>query len=170
MFKFLLSFLLILGAFTGTANATAVDGDFSKVIYVAVGPTSTQSARNSGRDYASPKAFIDGDLFTIPANVNITNVYVVIDTAIVGLTAFNLGDDDASSGFIASSSPATAFGSTGVLYWDEQYKGSYLFASARNYSKFYSLATKILKLDVTGTASAGRMRIFLSGKSLGPAQ
>lgn len=167
-------FLVVALLFTGAANASVIGGkEFSKTIFIdSAVDTSTESAANDGRDYASAKGFFDGDLMDIPANVVITNVYVVVDTAISGLTAFNIGDDDTASGFIASSAPATSLASTGLLYWNVDYKGSYLkggiIVTSGLLAKYYSATGKEVKLDVTGTASAGKMRVFVHGYAVGP--
>lgn len=171
--KYLSLFILALVALTTGAEASVVGGKpFSQVIHVAYGPTSTQSARNSGLDYSSPKGFYDGDLLSIPKNVVITNIYVVVDTTVSGITAFNLGDDDAASGFVASSSPT--FTADNLYFWSVDYKGSYLKGgptlTSAEMGKYYSATGKELKLDVTGTAAAGKIRIFVHGYATGLAQ
>lgn len=156
------------------AKATVIGGtSFEKVVFLnAAVDTSTKSGRNSGRDYASAKGFFDASIYDIPANVVITNVYVVVDEAVVGITAFNLGDDDSASGFIASASGTLA--TTGLHYWGIDYKGAYLKSSIivanSPLAKLYSVATKDLKLDITGTASAGKARVFFVGYAIGASQ
>lgn len=167
--KFLSLTVLALVAMTSAAQASVIGGTtFTKVIHVAAGITSTASARNSGNDYSSPKGFYDGDLFSIPKNVIITNVYVVCDETVVGPTAFNIGDDDAASGFIASASPS--FTADNLYYWQITDKGTYLKSSTTLLSKYYAATGKELKLDVTGTASTGKIRIFVQGFATGLAQ
>lgn len=175
-----LSFALFLSAFLAQEASAAVVGmsAYSKVIYIsAAADTTTKSARNSGFDYASPKGFFDGDLLAIPANVVLTNMYVVVDEAVVGPTAFNLGDDDTASGFIASSSPLAGpetMGSTGLKHYNLDYKGAYFkggtIVTNGWQGKYYSATGKELKLDVTGTASAGKIRVFVFGYAVGKAQ
>lgn len=176
----LLVLTLFLGAlFSSQASASVVGmTPYSKVIYLsAAANTATKSAANSGLDYASPKGYFDGDLLAIPANVVITNMYTVVDEAVVGITAFNLGDDDGGSSYIASASPLDApedLGDVGLHYYGLDYKGAYLkggvIVTNGWLGKLYSATGKELKLDVTGTASAGKQRIFVFGYSIGKAQ
>lgn len=153
------------------AQASILGGErFEKTIYLSADVlTSTKSGDNSGRDYASAKGFFDGNLAEIPANVIIDNVYVVVDTAVVGITAFNLGDADSSNGFIASASGTLA--SAGLNYFNVDYKGSYLkggiIVTTGLLGKYYSATGKYLALDVTGTASAGKARVIMSGYAIG---
>lgn len=174
--KFLSLVVLSLALVSGAAQASVVGGSsFEKIVYLdSAVTTSAKSAANSGRDYASAKGFLDGDLLAIPANVVIDNVFVVVDTAISGLTAFNIGDDDAASGFIASSSPSGTLGALGLKYYEVDYKGSYLKGGATSsvsvLGKYYSATGKEVKLDVTGTASAGKARVFISGRALGKSE
>jgi len=168
--KFLGILTVFLALLVGNANAAVIGGTpFTKVIHVAYGPTATQSAANSGNDYSSPKGFYDGDLMNIPKDVIITNIYVVCDTAVSGITAFNLGDDDAGTGFVVSASPS--FSANSLYYWDITNKGTYFkLASTTLLSKYYAATGKELKLDVTGTATAGKLRIFVTGFATGLAQ
>lgn len=172
--KKFLSFLA-LGLLLAThAEAGAVGGNnFTKIIHLMSANLSpTPSANNDGRDYGSALPFTDGDLFDIPANVVVTNVYLVVDEAIAGLTAFNVGDDDDADGIIASSSPAVALAIAGSLnYFGVPYKGVYLkdSTSVANHvtAKYYSATGKELKLDVTGTSTAGKARLFVEGYVVG---
>lgn len=175
-----LTLALSLSAFMATEAKAAVVGmtPYSKVVYISAAvTTSTASARNTGLDYSSAKGFFDGDLLAIPANVVITNIYFVADEAVVGPTLFNVGDDDSSSGFIASSSPLggpESFGSTGLKHYGLDYKGAYLkggvVVTNGWQGKYYSATGKEIKLDVTGTASAGKLRMFVFGYAVGKAQ
>lgn len=163
---------LLLGALDAKASILAGQR-FNKVVYLDSAKTSTQSAANSGRDYASAKGFFDGDLMAIPADVIIDNVYCIIDVAVVGPTAFNIGDDDTASGFIASSAPTATLGGTGLVYWNVDYKGAYLKGGALTatpdglLAKHYAATGKEVKLDVTGSASAGKMRCVITGYGQG---
>lgn len=173
--KWFLSLTLALAALAlpNFAHATAIgQSDFTKVIYLESPSLSpTPSASNSGRDYSSAKPLSDGDLWAVPKNVVITNVYAIVDEALVGGTAWNIGDTDTSNGYIASASPLGApenLGSTGMHYWDIGYKGSYLKGASAGLtnqllSKYYSATGKYITLDVTGTFSQGRMRVFIKG-------
>lgn len=160
-------------AFASPAQAEIVGGGqkFQKVIHlVSTNLSPSPSANNDGRDYTSAKPMSDGDLLNIPANVILTNVWVVVDQAGSSLTAFNIGDDDDSDGFIASSSPNNAVSGlevTGLKYWDIAYKGVYLKDSTvvanHTAAKLYTATGKELKLDVTGTSTNYKMRVFVEG-------
>lgn len=160
----------LLFVFATLAHASIIGVEpFYKVVYIDAAKNATQSAANSGRDYASAKGFFDGDLFSIPANVIVQDVHVIVDESVSGITAFNLGDDDAASGFVASSSPTFTADN---LYFDEvDYKGSYLKGGATSAvsvnGKYYSATGKEVKLDVTGTASTGKMRVIIKGLGVG---
>lgn len=175
MKMFLLAFAALF-AFSSVAKAEAIGGqEFTKVIYLAhTSASPSPSASNDGRDYNSAKILQDANLFAIPKNVVITNVYVIVDSAVAGLTAFNIGDTDSANGYIVSAGPTSGFnnlGNTGLHYWDLIYKGSYLLSSNvvsnHEVSKYYSAAGKYLTLDVTGVATSGKMRVFLKGYSVG---
>lgn len=166
-----LAIALLMGAMFSTVAQASVVGmtPYSKVIYISAAVTSSaKSLKNSGVDYSSPKGFFDGDLLAIPANVIITNVYVICDESVTGPTAFNLGDDDAASGFVASSSPSFSAGAK--YYWEITDKGTYLKSGTTLLSKYYGATGKELKLDVTGTASTGKLRVFVQGFAVGKAQ
>lgn len=167
---FLILSLLVTSLFAGgQAYASEVGNKaFEKVIYVDAAITSTKSAVNTGNNLASAKGFFDGDLWSIPAGAVIENVYVIVDTAVSGITLFELGDDDDANDVIASSSTPFVVGSatSGLMYWDTLYKGAYLKSAnpaGVPTAKFYSAAGKELKLNVTGTATAGKIRIVVKG-------
>lgn len=56
-------------------------------------------------------------------------------------------------------------------YWNVDYKGAYakcgVIVSNQKCAKFYSATGKKLKLDVTGTASAGKLRVIVEGYAVG---
>ena len=174
--KKLLSLLALVGLLSvGQAHGAAIGGQaFTKTIHLMSANLSpSPSASNDGRDYASALPFEDGDLLDIPANVVITNVYMIVDEAIAGLTAFNLGDDDDADGLVASSSPAVALAIAGSLnYYGVGYKGVYLKDSngvVANHvqAKYYAATGKELKIDTTGTSTAGKARVFVEGYVVG---
>ena len=178
MFRKFLSLVALVAAlaYATPAQADVIGGaSWSKVVYLtSTNLSPTPSATNSGRDYGSPKPLTDGDLLDIPANVVITNVYVIVDAVGASLTAFNLGDDDDSDGFVASSSPNNAVSgleALGMKYWNIAYKGVYLKDSTvvANHvaAKYYSATGKELKLDVTGTSTGYKMRVFVHGYVVG---
>jgi len=162
--KFFSTLLLVFSlAFSGLTASAAPIGkkSFEHVIYVAYGGSSSYS----GGDYITPKPISDGNLWAIPAGAVIENVFVVVDTLVAGITAFNLGDADTASGFIVSASGTLE--TTGLYYWGTDYKGAYLKSSnvvANHWeAKYYPASGKYLALDVTGTASAGKFRVIVRG-------
>lgn len=162
--KYLLSFLMALTMVIALPMTVQAEGgfkgeSFKRVIYVKGTATG-----GSGRSYDSPKPFVDGDLWDIPAGVLIEKVYVIIDTAITGTTNFDVGDDDDADGFIDGSLSVT-LGSTGMYGWSSESGGVYLKEGSGNApdAKFYSASGKEVKLDVTGTNTAGRARVVVEG-------
>lgn len=160
------------------AHATAIGGqEFTKVVYIQAAALSpTPSANNAGRDYNSAKPIATGNLWAVPKDTVITNVYLVVDQGLVGGTAFNVGDTDGSSSYIASASPLGApenLGSTGLHYWDAGYKGAYLKGSAgagltnQLLAKYYAATGKYITLNVSGTFTDGKARVFIKGYSTG---
>lgn len=146
-------------------SAPVLMADYEKVVYVSAYITSTQSALNTGRDYANAKGFFDGTLYQAPAGCVLSQMYVIVDEAVSGLTLFSVGDAGSSTGFISSASSPLA--STGLMYFNAVSKGAYLkYDSTNAAAKYYSSATNIL-LDVTGTATAGKIRIVMRGFCLG---
>lgn len=141
---------------------------FEKVIHISSAVNATQSAEYSGNDYTSPKGFYDGDLWNIPAGTVIEDMYVIVDTVVSGITLFELGDDDDANDFIAS--PSSPLATAGVLYDTLTSRGAYLKLAGENFRKYkyYSEAGKELKLNVTGTATAGKIRVVVKGYSLNP--
>ena len=170
--KLLLLGLLSLFAVTSSHWAEAAPvtkAPFEKVVFLSAAVNATQSAANSGVDYKNPKGFFDGDLWSIPAGTVIEDMYLIVDTSVSGLSAFTVGDDDAATGFITASAL-----SAGLNNYALGQKGSYFRSTAGDLAgatvrtaKYYSAAGKEVKLDVTGTASAGRARLVIRGYSIG---
>jgi hypothetical protein len=172
--KALIGLLMVLGlAVPAMADGGFEKEHFSKVIYLAYGG----SASNSGLNPASPKPFVDGDLWAIPANVVIEKVYLVVDSAITGTTDLDVGDDDNQDGFVDGSLSAT-LGTPGMYGWDVKNAGAYLRVETAGATdaldifvvpnaKFYSATGKEVKLDVTTTNTAGRARVVIEGYYLG---
>lgn len=119
----------------------------------------------SGKDYANCKAVADGDVWDIPANTLISKVYVVVETAVTGLTGLALGDDDSSTGY-ASDQDMHA---TGLYAWSAGLGGTYVYTIGQDgkyypNAKFYSAAGKEVKIDVTGAiATTGKFRVVIEG-------
>jgi hypothetical protein len=167
---------LFLGLFL-TMPALAAGGfqkeKFQKTFYIAYGGAAT----NSGMNPASPKPFTDGDLWAIPAQTVIERVYAIVDTAVTGTTDFDIGDDDDSDGFLDGSLSLT-IGTVGMYGWNSKVAGAYLRVQTAGATdaadiyvvpnaKYYSAAGKSLKLDGTGTATAGKVRIIVEGFYVG---
>lgn len=173
--KFLLAILVGLFLTANVANASAggfQKEKFTKVIYLAYGGT------GDGNNPAAPKSLnADSDLWAIPANVVIEKVYLVIDTAITGTTNLDVGDDDDADGFIDSSLSVT-LGTEGMYGWDVKNAGAYLRVQTAGATdaadiyvvpnaKYYSATGKEVKLDITGTNTAGKARVVIEGYYLG---
>ena len=138
--------------------------------------SSSGAAANDGLSASNPKPFADGDLISFPANIVIEKVYLIVDTAITGTTNLDIGDDDDADGFVDGSASVT-LGTAGVYGWDVKNAGAYLriqTAGATDAADIYVvpnakayLATgKELKLDVTGTNTAGKARVVIEGFKL----
>lgn len=165
---------LLVAMFTMVALPAHADGGFGKEKFVRViHLSSSGSASNKGLSAASPKPFADGDLWAIPAGVVIEKVYVIVDTAITGTTNFDVGDDDDADGFIDGSLSVT-LGTPGMYGWDAKLAGAYLRVQTAGATdpadiyvvpaaKYYSATGKELKLDVTGTNTAGVARVVVEG-------
>lgn len=145
---------------------------FVQVIHLAHGG----SASNDGLSPSNPKPLADGDLVAIPANTVIEKVYVIVDTAITGTTNFDVGDDDDADGFVDGSLSIT-LGTAGMYGWDVKNAGAYLriqTAGATDAAdiyvvpnaKAYFASGKEIKLDVTGTSTAGKARVVIEGYQL----
>ncbi len=155
--------LVLMFASTSALAAGGMRGEkFQQVIYLGQ-VSATQSVLNNGFSAASPKGFVDGNLWAIPANTVVENVYLVIDSAITGTTQIDLGDADDGDGFASTNGNL----STPDMYlWKAQQKGAYLYntGAVRTASaKFYSAAGKYLAIDVTGTNTAGTARVVIEG-------
>lgn len=141
---------------------------FSKVIFVK-----GVVAGGSGDSYDSPKPFVSGDLWEIPAGCLIEKCYAIIDTAITGTTALTVGDDDAAAGFIPDL--AAGLATPGMYAYDAKTGGSYLRIQTAGATdagdiyvvptaKYYAAAGKELKLVNTTANTAGRMRVVVEGR------
>lgn len=170
--KALVGLLMVFGL-AAPAMAQFQKQQFTKVFYVAHGG----STANSGLNPASPKPFSDLDLWNIPANVVIEKVYAIVDVAVAGTTDFDIGDDDDADGFLDGSGSLT-IGTVGMYGWNAKVAGAYLRVQTAGATdaadiyvvpnaKFYSATGKELKLDSTGSSSAGKVRIIVEGYYVG---
>lgn len=144
---------------------------FLHVIYLAAGGTGT------GKSASNPLPFVDGDLMTIPLGTRIDRVSVIVDTAITGTTNFDVGDDDDADGFIDGSLSVT-LGTPGLYGDAASTAGAYMRTQVAGVtdpadvyvvpkSKYYAAAGKEIKLDITGTNTAGAARVVVEGVYLG---
>lgn len=140
--------------------------NFVKEIYV-----SGTATGGTGNSYSSPKPFVDGDLWNIPAKAVIKNIYVIVDVAITGTSNIGLGDDDDADGFLVPGS--ITLNTPGIYGYNINAVGAYLKVAGDDSSapstskipniKYYSATGKEIKLDVSGTNSAGKMRVIIEG-------
>lgn len=143
---------------------------FQKIFYFSYGGKGSADCSSSGNACALST---QSTLWAIPAGTVIEKVYVIIDTAITGTTAVNVGDTDSSNGFCPTASLTLA---TPGMYCASAAKfGSYLreltqSASTPNVvaplSRYYSAAGKYFIPTFTTSNTAGAMRIVVEGTGL----
>lgn len=174
--KSILAFLaLTVAMLAAVPSAHAVGGfsnePFQKVFYFEHGG----KGHLSGLDAGNAKAISSADVMALEAGMVIEKVYVVVDTAIAGSSAVNVGDDDSSNGYVPTA--AITLGTPGMYGWDAKAAGSYQRIQTAGATdagdiyvvpnaKYYS-AAKTLKLAVTGASSAGKFRIVVKGHKIG---
>jgi hypothetical protein len=155
----------------GAANSYPAKTAFQQVIYLS-GTGTSGTGLNSG----SPKGFADQDLWEIPANTVIEDVYFCIDTAITGTTVLEVGDDDDADGFVTDQ--AASFATPGCYSLNAKVAGAYLRVQTAGATdaadvyvvpakKYYSAAGKEVKLNITTTNTAGKARVIIRGFFLG---
>src|SRR5690242_18713102 len=101
--------------------ATWSKGPFLSVFYFD-GPNGKGS--HSGLDAGNAMAIADGNIMAIEAGMVIEKVYVIVDAAVTGSTAIDVGDDDTADGFVKSAS--VTLGTPGMYGWDVKSAGAYL--------------------------------------------
>lgn len=148
--------LMVAMLFSGSAFAQlGFPGEsFTKVKYYAFGGT------GSGESASNPAAAVDGDVVALPAGALITKAYVIVDTAITGTSAINVGDDDDNDGYVTTAS--ITLGTPGLYGYASA--AAYLASGA---AKLYVATGKEVKLDVTGTNTAGAFRVVIQGHHFG---
>lgn len=159
-FPMFLTAILALSAFHAEAKPVR-NVPFTKVIYLA-----TPSGSGSGTSYDNAKALgVDADLMAIQPGMVIEQAYVIVDEAVDGVTAIQLGDDDSAAGFLPTASTSTYLATPQMLGWSSTAKGSYLKDGSSNpAAKYYSAAGKEVKLDATGTLGVtGKVRVVIQG-------
>lgn len=144
---------------------------FTTVKYYAFGGT------GSGDSASNPASVGDKDVLAIPAGTRIDKVYMIVDTAVTGTTDVDIGDDDDADGFVDGSLSLT-LGTPGMYGWNAKVAGAYLRVQTAGAtdaadiyvvpnSKFYSAAGKEVKMDATGTITAGAFRVVVEGYYFG---
>lgn len=123
--------------------------EWVKAVYFAFGATGT------GASALDPKPIVDSDVMAIEAGMVITDVSVIVTTAITGSTVIDIGDDDDQNGFVAAAT-LTANAVTNS-------NGAYLYSGGASLEKYYAAAGKEIKLDNTTTNTAGAFVVFVKG-------
>lgn len=127
----------------------------------------------SGNSESNAAKILDGDIMDIEAGMVIEKCYVIVDTAITGVTNLDVGDDDDADGYVDGSLSVT-LGTPGMYGWDAKFAGAYLriqTAGATDAAdiyvvpnaKYYAAAGKEVKLDVTTASTAGKFRVVVEG-------
>lgn len=122
---------------------------FCKVVYCA------HAGTGDGSSASNPKALESGDLFAIPAGTLITDVAVVVTTAVTGSTQIDIGDDDGATSFVSAATLTV----NAVTLND----AAYLINSGQNLGKYYASAGKEVKIAVTGSSQAGAVAVVIQG-------
>jgi len=146
---------------------------FNQVVHIKHGG----SGDNSGLSADNAKTLTDQDLWVIPAGCVIERVYLIIDTAITGTSDLDIGDDDDADGYVDGSLSVT-LGTAGMYGWNAKSAGAYLRVQTAGATdagdiyvvpnaKYYSASGKEIKLDVTGTSTAGVARVVIQGFMVG---
>lgn len=170
-------FMAVFGLVSAIPSASAGLGfgkeHFTKVFYFS-GASGSGSA--DGLSSGNAAAIADGDIMAIEAGTVIEKVYVIIDSALSGSTAIDIGDDDDADGFVKNAS--LTLGTPGMYGWDAKNAGAYLRIQTAGASdatdiyvvpqaKYYSAAGKEIKLDNTTTNTGGAFRVVVEGYKVG---
>lgn len=123
---------------------------FEKFIHLEHGGT------GNGDSESSPLPIANQDLMSIQPGMVIESVKAVVQTAIAGASACLVGDDDDADGFIADANVTE--GTPGAYVG----AGAYLTGGA---NKYYPAAKKV-KWAQTGSSSAGKLCVIVSGYKL----
>lgn len=119
---------------------------YLKVKYYAHGGS------GKGESAADPAAPTDKDIMAIEPGMVVEGVDVLVTTSITGITQLDVGDDDDQNGFVAAATLTAGNPVVGA--------GAYLASGAK---KYYGASGKEVKLDVTGTSSAGAFVVMVKG-------
>lgn len=146
---------------------------FVEEVYYAHGG----SGDNSGLSSDNAKTIVDDSVvMAIPAGCLIEQVYVIVDSAITGVTNLDVGDDDDADGFVDGSLSVT-LGTPGLYGWNAKTAGAYLRVETAGATdagdiyvvpnaKYYAASGKEVKLDVTTASTAGAFRVVIKGHLL----
>lgn len=165
--------VLISSSFAHAAGPGFYGECFAKTFYFS-GPLGKGSA--SGKSAANAAAIKDGDIMAIEAGTVITGVTVIIDVAVTGSTAIDVGDDDGATSFCPTAS--LTLGTPGMYCQNAKVRGAYLRVQTAGATdagdiyvvpntKYYSAAGKEVKLDNTTTNTAGAFRVIVEGCKVG---
>jgi hypothetical protein len=148
------------------ANLGFGNQPFVKVFYFEHGGKGSANGLSAG----NAAAIADKDLMSIEAGMVIEEVSLIIDTAVGGSSALDVGDDDDADGFCPNASLTLG---TPALYCDNAGdRGAYMRKQTQGGStpnvvapkaKYYAAAGKEVKLDVTGASNAGKFRVVVKG-------
>jgi hypothetical protein len=168
--------LMALSAHVAIENSAHADAlgfkgtKFHKEVWVC--GTTAGTGDSSGRNGSNCLPFGNVTAFAIPAGTIVEKVYVIVDVAVANGSAFLVGDDDTSNGYIPSA--AVTLGTPGLYGFNCGAQGTYLRdqgdgsspAGAKCQAKYYSVGTKSVKLGFTGVATAGALRVIVEGTYL----
>jgi hypothetical protein len=97
---------------------------FTQILYFDDAATGSGKGYGDALDIATNSA-----VYSIPAKTLITDCYVMVDTAVVGATDFDLGDATDPDGYFDGSASLT-LGTPGVYGYDANASGAYLKAAS----------------------------------------
>ncbi len=173
----MISALMIAMMFSTTmaqAAGPAFQGECWEKIFYFSGPLGKGSL--SGKSAGNAKPIADTDIMSIEAGTVIKAVTVIIDTAITGSTALDIGDDDGANSFCPTASLTLA--TPGMYCSNAKSRGAYLKTVTAGATdaldiymvpnwKYYSATGKEVKLDNTTTNTAGAFRVVVEGCKVG---
>lgn len=120
------------------------NNEFICTYYMEHGATGTGA---SPEDYAP---IASGTMFNLPDGVVVTDAHAIVEVAVTGATALDVGDGSDADAFIAAAS--ITLGTPAV------YPGAGASLDAVRYSSALDV-----DLTVTGTSTAGRVQVILRG-------
>ena len=140
--------------------------EFLEIFYFAFGGT------GSGNSSGNPAPLVTKDLMDIPPGLLVRDVWVIVDVAVTGTTAVDIGDDDDPDGFVPAASITLA---TPAVYGvSPDKRGVYLQDGGMAGDqmprwKYYTAAStgKEIKAAFTTANTAGALRVFVQGLYLG---